>query len=171
MGLLLLLIFIAVPIAEIAVFIEVGERFGLWPTLATVILTAVIGTTLLRWQGLATLARATESMQRNELPLDEVVTGVCLLFAGALLLTPGFITDAVGFALFVPPVRRFLSHGVLHLVQKRGAVWVDGKPMNHPGRKSGPAEVIIEGEFEETQEPPDNKPGIANPDSPWNRRP
>ena len=108
MGLILLLALIGVPILEIAVFIEAGERLGLWPTLAAVILTAVVGTALLRIQGLSTLARARESLDAGQLPVAEVFDGLCLLLGGALLLTPGFVTDFLGFLLMIPPVRRFL---------------------------------------------------------------
>ena len=105
MPVLLLILFIAVPIAEIAIFIQAGERFGLWPTLGLVILTAILGTTLLRYQGLRALYRVQESLNRGEMPVGEVFTGLCLLIAGALLLTPGFLTDGVGFALFIPGIR------------------------------------------------------------------
>ncbi|MEL0111000.1 MAG: FxsA family protein, partial [Rickettsiales bacterium] len=92
MPVIILFVFIAVPIAEIAVFIEAGEQFGLWPTLGLVILTAVIGTALLRHQGLQTIQRVQLSLERGEMPVGEVFTGLCLLVAGALLLTPGFLT-------------------------------------------------------------------------------
>lgn len=106
---ILLLVFIVVPLAEIGTFIVVGERIGLWPTLATVVLTAFAGTTLLRAQGFAVLQRVQQSLARGELPVSEVFHGACLLCAGALLLTPGFLTDAVGLALFVPAVRNYLG--------------------------------------------------------------
>ena len=104
-ALILLCLFIGVPLVEIAVFIQVGERIGLWPTLAVVILTAVAGTFMLRLQGMMTLMRARAAMERGEMPLAEVFDGACLLVAGALLLTPGFVTDALGGLLFLPPVR------------------------------------------------------------------
>ena len=102
MAIVLLAAFIAVPVIEIALFIEVGGRIGLWSTVAIVIVTAFAGTTLLRIQGLSVLRRAQESATRNELPVQEVFDGLCLLVAGVLLLTPGFFTDALGFTLFVP---------------------------------------------------------------------
>ena len=92
MGLVILFVMIGVPIAEIMAFIEVGGYLGLWPTIGVVILTAIIGTGLLKWQGLATLYSAQESLLQNRFPLDEVFDGLCLILAGALLLTPGFIT-------------------------------------------------------------------------------
>ncbi|MFQ5773807.1 MAG: FxsA family protein [Kiloniellaceae bacterium] len=108
MGILLLAAFIGVPLLEIAVFIEVGGAIGLWSTLGLVVFTAVLGTWQLRAQGLATLARARAQIDRGALPARELFDGACLLIAGALLLTPGFVTDSVGFLLFLPPVRDLL---------------------------------------------------------------
>ena len=102
MGRLIFLILIITPIVEIAVFIQVGGLIGLWPTLAAIVLTALIGTALLRQQGLATLARAQREMAAQRLPVRELFDGICLLLAGALLLTPGFVTDAIGGALLMP---------------------------------------------------------------------
>lgn len=170
MGLLLLIAFIATPIIEIAIFIEAGERFGLWPTLFAVILTAIIGTGLLRWQGLAVWSRAAESLQRGVFPVNEVFTGLCLIAAGALLLTPGFLTDAIGFALFVPLVRNALAL-LAQRAMARGSgpkVWVNGQPM-------GPDNTVIDGEYQRHDPPPagelDQHSGPPNPDSPWNKRP
>ena len=105
MPLLLLALFIGVPILEIAILIEVGGWIGLWPTIGLIVLTAVVGTALLRQQGLAALARAQDNLDRGVLPVKEVFDGLCLMAGGALLLTPGFVTDAVGFALLLPPLR------------------------------------------------------------------
>ena len=116
---LILLLFIAVPIAEIIIFIEAGNLIGLWATLLMVILTAIVGTSMLRQQGVSVLRRAEEALQRNELPMEEVVTGICLLVSGALLLTPGFLTDSIGFALLVPPFRHFLGALVFRHIRKK----------------------------------------------------
>lgn len=131
---LILSAFIGVPILEIAVFIKAGEIVGLWPTLAIVVLTAIIGAALLRAQGLATLARARHSLDRGEIPVEEVFTGLCLLVAGAFLLTPGFVTDSLGFLLFLPPVRHAIGHFVLtRLARGRGARGrVDGEEVVSP---------------------------------------
>ena len=110
---LVLLLMIGVPIMEIAVFIQAGELIGLWPTLATIILTAFIGTALLRHQGLATLRRVQDTMNAGKPPVAELFDGMCLVVAGLLLLTPGFVTDAVGFLLFVPPLRTLLLGGLV----------------------------------------------------------
>ena len=104
----LLIIFVAVPIIEIALFIQVGDAIGLWPTLATVIITAFIGTQLLRSQGLATLSNLQSSVGAGQNPMDHIAHGAMILIAGVVLLTPGFFTDAIGFALLTPPVRAAL---------------------------------------------------------------
>ena len=156
MPVILLFVFIAVPIAEIAVFIQAGGQFGLWPTLAIVILTALGGTALLRYQGLRTLGRVQESLHRGDVPVGEVFTGLCLLVAGALLLTPGFLTDAVGFALFVPGIRSFLAGGVLHTLSKRGTVRTDGSGgfnASEP-QASQPNETVIDGDFTDITKDP-----------------
>lgn len=157
MGLILLVAMIAVPIIEIAVFIEAGERLGLWPTLAAVVATAIVGSALLRIQGLSTLRRAQKSLEAGRVPVDAVFDGLCLLFAGALLLTPGFVTDAVGLALFAPPVRLGLRlWGTRYLVASgRVQMWTNGGPPP-PGRPPPPGTgPVIDGEYEvEDVEPP-----------------
>lgn len=143
----LLLGFLLIPIVEIAVFIQVGGAIGLWPTVALVIATAVAGTALLRSQGFAVLGRARESLARNELPVAEVFDGLCLLVAGILLLTPGFVTDTLGLLLFVPPIRIWLRNNVLDRLIRAGNLHVHAGP----GRRHGP--TILEGEFQEVREP------------------
>lgn len=168
MGLILLTLFIAVPIIEIALFIEIGGFLGLWPTLLIVIATALLGTVLLRAQGLATLRRAEQHMAAGELPVNEVVSGLFLLVAGTLLLTPGFLTDAVGFSLFVPSVRLWLGQQVLSFLMARGTVhfarFGDFDGFHGPEGPSGPKNPsygpTIDGDFTEV------KPGPSQ-DSPW----
>ena len=111
MAIVLLLAFVITPIVEIAVFIQIGGEIGLWPTLAIVVITAIVGTALLRAQGLATFASAQKTLARGEFPVSQVFDGACLLVAGALLLTPGFVTDGIGLTLFFPPVRDLLNGG------------------------------------------------------------
>ena len=101
-------IFLLVPLVEIYVLIQVGQVIGAGWTILLVVLTAVIGVWLLRLQGLSTLMRAQRKLQENELPASEMLEGVALVIAGALLLTPGFFTDAVGFLLLFPPTRQWL---------------------------------------------------------------
>ena len=102
----LFLAFLAVPLIEIALFIQVGGLIGLWPTLAIVVLTAVIGTWLLRMQGAVAMSNLRRSFSDLDDPSEPLAHGAMILFAGALLLTPGFFTDGLGFALLMPPVRR-----------------------------------------------------------------
>lgn len=118
----LFLALVAVPIIEIALFIEIGGLIGILPTLATVIVTAALGAILLRAQGGGLLRRAHESMARGAVPVAEVVHGVFLLAAGLLLLTPGFFTDAIGFALMIPPVRLAVGRFVLRRIRARMVV-------------------------------------------------
>lgn len=102
----LFFIFIAVPIIEIALFIQLGGFIGLWPTLLIVVLTAIIGTQLVRQQGRQALESLRGSFSQLEDPSEPLAHGAMILFAGALLLTPGFFTDAVGFSLLVPAFRK-----------------------------------------------------------------
>lgn len=158
MALLLLAAFIGIPLLEIAVFIQVGDRIGLWPTLAIVVLTAIVGTYLLRLQGLMTLQRAQEAVDRGELPLKEVFDGACLLVAGVLLLTPGFVTDLLGVLLFLPPVRALLRR----LLARRLRLHVAGGPPGH-----GPLDDdIIEGEWRDVTPPTPPDRRLPDDDAP-----
>ena len=136
--LILLLLLVTAPLVELYVLIAVGREIGAGPTIGLAILTAVIGAWLLRWQGLSTLNRVQQSLQAGELPAVELVEGVILLLTGVMLLTPGFITDVIGFLLLVPLIRRFLAAGLagrmvvntLHTVHRRhadGSSTIDGE--------------------------------------------
>jgi UPF0716 protein FxsA len=151
MGYILFALFIGVPLIEIAVFIQVGGWIGLWPTIAVVILTAALGSWLLRMQGLQTLVRVQQSFERGEVPVADLFDGLCLLVAGALLLTPGFVTDAIGFLLFVPPFRILLVGYGWRLLQSRGHVHVysSSGPDHGPRGGNGGGGKVIEGEFQE----------------------
>lgn len=108
MPLLILIGFIALPLLEIGVFIQVGSNIGIFGTVTMTVLTAVVGTVLVRSQGLATLNKVSASLNQGEMPLRPVFDGACQLIAGALLLAPGFITDTIGLLLFIPPFRTVL---------------------------------------------------------------
>jgi UPF0716 protein FxsA len=140
---LLVVLFIGMPLLEIAVFIQVGGAIGVWPTIALTVATALAGSLLLRAQGLATLMRARSQMDRGELPAREMFDGVCLVVAGALLLVPGFVTDAIGLLLFVPPLRNLLRlliarHIAAKVARGEARVFVHGAELG-PGRRSDPA--------------------------------
>ena len=101
----LLLLFIVVPIAELAVIIQVGQEIGVWWTIAILIADSVLGAVLMRSQGRAAWRRFNEAMQGGRIPHREVLDGVLVIFGGALLLTPGFLTDILGLALLIPLTR------------------------------------------------------------------
>ncbi|MEO0568366.1 MAG: FxsA family protein [Pseudomonadota bacterium] len=100
--------FLAVPLIEIGLFIQIGGVLGLWPTLAIVVLTAIAGTWLVRAQGIMAINQLKNSFSRVDDPSEPLAHGAMILVAGALLLTPGFFTDALGFALLMPPIRSAL---------------------------------------------------------------
>lgn len=104
-----LLAFIAMPIIEIALLLRVGEAFGWLPTLLVVIITAVVGSAMLRQQGLATLNKARTRMDSGEMPAQQMLEGVLIMIGGVLLLTPGFVTDAFGFACLIPLTRQWMA--------------------------------------------------------------
>jgi UPF0716 protein FxsA len=143
------LLLVAVPIIEIALFIEIGGWLGLWPTIGIVILTAAIGTVLLRIQGLATLGELQRRLASGEDPSATLAHGAMILVAGVLLLTPGFFTDAIGFLLLTPPVRaaaiRFARR---RMTLVRAGVHMSGA-MHRGAAGPGPVdENTVDGEYE-----------------------
>ena len=114
------LLFFIIPLVEIYFLIQVGEQIGAWKTVLLVIVTAIIGVTLLRQQGLRTLLKANQAMQAGQMPAQELFDGFILAAVGILLVTPGFFTDAIGFLLLVPSIRRNLLKGLLRKVLTPG---------------------------------------------------
>jgi len=134
LGPALFLIFLLVPLFEIYLLLEVGGVIGVGWTIFAVVFTAVLGAGLVRYQGFSALNRIRGQMDRGQLPAMEMFEGVFLLVAGALLLTPGFFTDAIGFACLTPPLRR----GVIHYLIRRGTIrYTTGVPGEASGQ--GPA--------------------------------
>jgi UPF0716 protein FxsA len=109
---LLFVFFIIIPIIEITVLMQVGALLGVWPTIAIVILTAWVGAKYVRQQGIATLNSVQEKMAQGQMPSDEIVTGLVLLVAGVMLVTPGFVTDFLGLSLLIPAVRQAIAGSV-----------------------------------------------------------
>jgi UPF0716 protein FxsA len=105
MPLLLVLLFIVVPIVELFVIIQVGEAIGVLPTIALLIADSVLGSMLMRSQGRAAWRRFNAAIREGRIPHREVLDGVLVIFGGALLLTPGFVTDVLGIVLLLPPTR------------------------------------------------------------------
>jgi UPF0716 protein FxsA len=122
---ILAVLFLVVPIVEIYLLIQVGQVIGAGWTIFLVVLTAVVGVALLRVQGLSTLHRAQQKMRHNELPAREILEGMGLLVAGALLLTPGFFTDTIGFLLLFPPTRLLLVNAIVSRMVVSASVRVD----------------------------------------------
>ncbi|MEM6897776.1 MAG: FxsA family protein [Pseudomonadota bacterium] len=145
----LLVAFIAVPLIEIALFIQVGGLIGLWPTLGIVIATALLGSYLVRSQGIREMDRLRGSFRDLRDPTEPLAHGAMILVSAALLLTPGFFTDAVGFALLLPPVRRaVLAYAKTRV--KVASFEMGTPPPHHRDPRDG---TVINGEYSEVAEP------------------
>lgn len=139
---LLFLIFVAVPLIEIALFIQVGGLLGLWPTLGIVVATAVLGTFLVRAQGALALHQLRQSFEEMRDPTEPLAHGAMILLSGALLVTPGFFTDALGFLLLFPPVR------VAVYKYLRARVQVKSFQMGgHPPQRPRPDPTVIDADY------------------------
>lgn len=143
----LFLLFILIPIIEIALFIQVGGLIGLWPTIGLVLLSALLGTVLIRSQGARALMEVQDSFRTLNDPTRPLAHGAMILFAGMLLLTPGFFTDALGLLLLVPGVRDFIMRRLgRHVkVTSSGFGFDSAREPRHgwPGRN----EDVIDGEY------------------------
>lgn len=142
---LLFTFFFLVPLGEIYLLIKVGGLIGAMPTIGLVILTAALGAWMLRRQGFATLRRAQAALEQGILPARELLEGVILLIGGALLLTPGFITDILGFACLFPPTRLWLINQLIRHVQ------ILHPTSAQPGTQADGR--VIEGEWRREDEP------------------
>ena len=112
MFLRLLLLFTVVPLIELFLLVKLGTMIGVGPTVLIVLLTGFLGALLARWQGLGVLRRLSEDMAGGRLPTDALIDGLLILIAGAVLLTPGLITDAFGFLLLIPQGRALVRRAV-----------------------------------------------------------
>lgn len=154
-------LFLLVPLIEIGLFIKVGGLIGLWPTLAIVVATAILGTWMMREQGMRELGKLKTAFEDLRDPTEPLAGGAMILFAGALLLTPGFFTDTVGLLLLIPAVRRAVYRYIRARVNVSG-FRVGPQPGVPP--KRGPAGGdVIDGEYEEV------KPTDRVGDSGWTR--
>lgn len=151
----LFLLFLAIPLIEIALFILIGGEIGVIATLAMVVVTAIAGSLLLRWQGVQTLNRIRQDLEARRLPARPIADGAMIAVAGLLLLTPGFFTDFCGFMLFVPGVRSAIWR------QVASRITIVSAGANEAAAGSGPANGgtidLDESEFH----------ARPNPDSPW----
>lgn len=139
----LFLILVGVPILEIALFIQVGGFLGLWPTLGIVILTALIGSMMLRAQGMAALMTLQQRISRFEDPTEPLAHGAMILVSGVLLLTPGFFTDTVGLLLLLPMVRMAVFRWVRNRIKVETVVAGQSQGPRGPTQDS----VVIDGDY------------------------
>ena len=116
---MIFLIFILVPIIEISIFITIGSNIGILNTIAIILLTAMIGIYFVRRQGLSLLFNAQRNMAQGIMPTEEIKGGIFLLISGLLLITPGFFTDCIGFAMFLKPVQNFVGLKARNYFQSR----------------------------------------------------
>ena len=150
----LFLLFIVVPIIEITLLINVGQAIGAWNTVGLVILSAFIGVNMLRYQGLSTLARAQQRMDQGQIPGSEMIEGIVLAVGGALLLTPGFVTDVIGFLCLIPYTRKRLARlllsrfTVVAMSHRQTTTMDDGSvERENPRRRPDQRGDVIDGDF------------------------
>ena len=117
----LLLLFIAVPVVELVLLIEIGQRLGTFATIGLVMGTGIVGASLARQQGISTLARLRKDLDDGRLPAEPIVDGVLILLAAAVLITPGVLTDLVGFLCLVPAFRRLLKRYLKRRFERAGS--------------------------------------------------
>ena len=153
MFLTFLLLCIVLPVVELALLIKIGRTIDIGPTVALVVLTGVIGAALAKHQGLRTLARIQEHLARGTIPAKEMVDGLLILIAGAVLITPGVITDAFGFVLLIPPTRALVRRAVTNYFKKRTTI----VPPSLSSPPSG-GDEFIDVEAYDVPESPQDKP-------------
>ncbi|NOR70786.1 MAG: exlusion protein FxsA [Methylomarinum sp.] len=140
---IIFLFFLIVPFVEIYLLLQIGGIVGIFPTVLLVVFTAVLGAWLLRQQGFATWQRLQENLSKGEIPAYEMIEGPILLVGGALLLTPGFFTDALGFACLIPQARRKFAQ---YVIENQLINMQAGSPFQQTKAKP---ENVIEGEFKQ----------------------
>lgn len=163
----LFLVFVVVPIVEIGLFLQVGSYIGVTATLALIILTAIAGTILVRSQGIDVIRKLQASANRGEMPVAALIQGLFVLIAGVLLLTPGFATDTLGFALLIPPVRELIAAKIWKFIEPNvvtSSQWSSTRSNNAASSSGG---TIIDIEAVEVDDADSNtagRPGDRQPD-------
>jgi len=163
------LLFLLVPLIEIALFIQVGGLIGLWPTLAIVVLTAVAGTIMVRSQGFRVLNELRGSFEQLNDPTEPLAHGAMILFSGALLLTPGFFTDAVGFSLLIPAVRAAVWRAIRARVVVTGMSYGTQASQRGPYTDGSGGPEVIETEYHEIDPKSDAPDRRGKGPSGWTR--
>ena len=162
MPLLLIVLFIVVPIAELAVIIQVGSLIGVWWTIALLIVDSVLGALLMRSQGRAAWRRFNDAVRSARVPAREVADGVLVIFGGALLLTPGFITDIFGILFLLPPTRALIRRVFLRQAMRRMTITMAMPgPGPGPGPGFGPRQPRRDSDVEGSAVEIDRRPGLG----------
>ena len=144
----LVALFIAVPLIELYVILKVGDAIGVVWTILILAADSVLGSLLLRSQGRAVWGRFNEALSAGRMPHREVIDGVLVIFGGALLITPGFVTDIVGLVLLIPPTRSVVRRLAMRRIGRRMAAGVEGPPRRRP------RDFDVEGTASEYEPPP-----------------
>ena len=139
---LLILLFILVPIVELAVIIQIGQLIGVWWTIALLLADSILGSLLMRQQGRAVWRRFQAAMAEGRVPARETIDGVLVIFGGALLLTPGFVTDIFGLVFLLPPTRAVLRHALVARFAHRMTRGMTGGSV---GRRASRHDYDVEG--------------------------
>jgi len=164
--LILFALFVLIPILEIATFIQVGSVVGLPMTLLGILLTAIIGAVLVRQQGFKAINDARENMAQQKSPVEQVIHGAFILIAGLLLLTPGFLTDTIGFLFLIPPLRLSIARKVWSWMKDNQTIIINTQTTSGSYQTTGrenPDGSVIDGEAVEV----DTTEKPANPTTPW----
>ena len=146
MGFVLFVLFVGIPVLEISIFISIGSTIGLWPTLITIFSTAFIGAIVIRKQGLETLFSVQKNFNDGHLPLTDIFDGLCLVISGVFLITPGFLTDGVGFLFLFPLFRNLLKKVISNVFMTHATAHVYSSTENT--NQTGYTKPTIDGEFE-----------------------
>lgn len=157
----LLLTFLALPIIEIALFIQIGGAIGLWPTLGLVILSVVVGLSIVRAQGVSAIGELQARIATGEDPSGTIADAALILVAGVLLLIPGFFTDTIGLVLLIPAARRALRRNAAGRFRARNVTFTRGATAQRRSQGSD----TIEGEYEVLDDVPPSKRGASG----WTR--
>ena len=167
----LFLAFLLVPMIEITLFIQVGSLIGLWPTLGIVVLTAVLGITLVRSQGRMALGKLQQSFSALNDPTEPLAHGAMILISGVLLVTPGFFTDTIGFLLLIPSFRSFAFRELRKRIKVQGFVMGQHTmPPRQDGFRDQPGDpTTIDGEWQEIDQEGDSAPNDPQAPSGWTR--
>jgi UPF0716 protein FxsA len=169
MQVVLILLFLALPLLELAVMIKVGAAIGALATIGLLILSGVVGAFVIQSQGLTTIRRTLEELQRGEPPIEPMMDGALLCFAGGLFVVPGFITDVIAVFLLIPPLRRAVAQWALGhavVVARTTGAPPSREPdgTNQPGPRRYEDGPVIEGEFKRLDQPSDrDRPNRRDP--------